>query len=81
MELDHRKGKRRSKKDIEGVPTYLYTPCIRRKERVQECLHQKQKFLYILYIIYIGKIKYKDISRTKEGINTYEVIYDTCIYR
>ena len=81
MELDHRKGKRRSKKDIEGAPTYLYTPCIRRKERVQECLHQKQKFLYILYIIYIGKIKYKDISRTKEGINTYEVIYDTCIYR
>jgi len=53
MELDHRKGKRRSKKDIEGVPTYLYTPCIRRKERVQECLHQKQKVpIYIIYNIY-----------------------------
>lgn len=37
--------------------------------------------IYIIYNIYIGKIKYKDISRAKEDINAYEAIYDTRIYR
>jgi hypothetical protein len=81
MELDHRNGKKEKQKGYRGSATYLHTPCTRIKERVQECIHQKQKFLYILYIIYIGKIKYKDISRAKEDINAYEAIYDTRIYR
>ena len=58
MELDHRNGKKEKQKGYRGSATYLHTPCTRIKERVQECIHQKQKFLYILYIIYIGKIKY-----------------------
>ena len=72
MELDHRNGKKEKQKGYRGSATYLHTPCTRIKERVQECIHQKQKFLYILYIIYIGKIKYKDISRAKVGAFWYQ---------